>query len=72
MTELVDDVEQAELPAVMRAVLDEVVGPDMVGVLRAQPDAGAIVEPEPATLGLLGWDLEALALPDALDPLLIH
>ena len=32
--ELVDDVEHAELPAVVGAVLDEVVGPDMVGALR--------------------------------------
>ena len=51
--ELVDDVEHAELPSVVGAVLDEVVGPDVVAVLRPQPDAGAVVEPEPAPLRLL-------------------
>ena len=35
MRELVDDVQHAILPALMRAVLDEVVGPDMVRPLGA-------------------------------------
>lgn len=37
--ELIDDVEHAELPAIVRPVLDEVIGPDMVGMLRPKPDA---------------------------------
>jgi hypothetical protein len=37
--ELVDDVEQAELAPVMGALLDKVVGPDVVGALGTQPDA---------------------------------
>ena len=45
--ELVDDVEHAELPAVVGAVLDEVVGPDMVGALGPKPHAGAVIQPEP-------------------------
>src|SRR5690606_22519284 len=36
MRELVDHVKHAVLPSVMSAVLDEVVGPDMVGPLGAQ------------------------------------
>ena len=40
--ELVDDVEQAELAAIMGALLDKVVGPDMVGTLRSQPDARSV------------------------------
>ena len=39
MGELVDDVEHAELPSVMSALLEEVVGPDVVGALGPQPDA---------------------------------
>jgi len=35
------------------AILDEVVGPDMVRVFRPQPNARSIVEPEPASLRLL-------------------
>ena len=50
---LVDDVEHPELPPVMGAVLDEVVGPDVVRMLGPQPDAGAVRQPEPAALGLL-------------------
>src|SRR5262249_20996405 len=52
-------------------VLDKVVGPDMIAVLRAQPNARSIGQPEPTALGLLRWDLEPLASPDALDPLVV-
>ena len=55
----------------MGAVLDEVVGPDVVRALGPQPDAGAVRQPEPATLGLLRRNLEPLAAPDPLDPLVV-
>jgi hypothetical protein len=44
----------------------------MVFVLRPQPDERAIVEPEMSPLWLLLGHLEPLALPDPLDPLVIH
>ena len=66
--ELVDDVEHAVFPAIMRAVLDEVVRPDVVGMLRPQTNAGAVCEPEAASFGLLLGNLQALASPDPLDP----
>ncbi len=53
----------------MGPVLDEVVGPDMVGPARPQPDTGAVIEPETAPLGLLPGDLQPLPPPDPLDPL---
>ena len=37
--ELVDHIEHAELPPVTGAILDKIVGPDMVRVLRSQTDA---------------------------------
>ncbi len=37
--ELVDDVEHPDLPAIMGSCLHEVVGPDVVGMLRPEPDA---------------------------------
>src|SRR5215210_1342013 len=46
--ELVDDVEHAELAPVMGAILDKVIGPDMVGILWPQPDAGSVSKPEPS------------------------
>ena len=38
-SDLVDDIEHSILPSVMGAVLDEVVGPHVIAVLRPQPDA---------------------------------
>lgn len=64
--------EHPDLPAVMRAVFDEIVGPDVVGLLRPRPDARTIVEPETAPLWLSSRYLQPLASPNALDPLLVH
>jgi hypothetical protein len=55
----------------MGAVLDEVMGPDMVGALGAPADARSAVEPEPAPFGLFGRDFQPLAPPDLLDPLVV-
>jgi hypothetical protein len=70
--ELVDDVEHAVLPSVVGPVLDEIVGPDVVRVLRPQPGAGSVVEPETALLGLPGRNFEPLPSPEPLDPLAVH
>src|SRR5262249_34915362 len=71
MGELVEHVEHPILASVMGAVLNEVVGPDMIAVLRPQADARSVRQPEPAALGLLRWDLQPLASPDTLDPLVV-
>ncbi len=42
---LVEDRQDPELPAVMGAAFDEVIGPDMPRILRPQPDARTIVQP---------------------------
>ena len=68
MGELVDDVEHAVLPAIMGAVIDEVVRPDVIGMLRPQTNAGAIGKPQPPAFRLLPRDLQPLASPDPLDP----
>ncbi|KGB27071.1 hypothetical protein HPDFL43_00038490 [Hoeflea phototrophica DFL-43] len=44
----------------------------MVGPLRPQTHAGAIVQPEPSFLLLLLRDLQPFTSPDALDPLVVH
>jgi hypothetical protein len=69
--ELVDDVEHADLSPIVRTVLDEVVGPDVIAVLGPEPDAGAVVEPEATPLRLPGRNLQPLASPDPLDPLVV-
>jgi hypothetical protein len=69
--ELIDDVEQADFAPVMGALLDEVIGPDVVGALGPQPDARSISQPQAGALGLPGRDFQPLASPDPLDPLVI-
>src|SRR5262249_42339775 len=71
MGELVEHVEHAVLASLVGAVLDKVVGPDMIALLRPQPNARSVGQPEPAALGLLMGDLQPLALPDTLDPLVV-
>ena len=43
----------------------------MIALLRPQADARSVRQPEPAPLGLLRWDLQPLASPDTLDPLVV-
>src|SRR5262249_33700137 len=43
----------------------------MIALLRPQPDARSVGQPDPAALGLLMRDLQHLALPDTLDPLVV-
>jgi hypothetical protein len=69
--ELVDDVEHAYPAPVVGAVLDKVVGPDVIAVLGPEPHTGAVVQPQAAALRLPCRNLEPLASPDPLDPLLV-
>jgi len=55
----------------MGPVFYEVVGPDVIAMLGPQPDARPVIEPQPATLGLLAWNLQPFAQPDPFDPLVI-
>ena len=69
--ELVDNVEHTEPAPIVCTVLDKVVGPDVIAVLGPEPDTGAVVEPEATALRLPGRNLQPLASPDPLDPLVI-
>ena len=44
----------------------------MVRPARPQTDAGPVVEPQSAFLGLLYRHLQPLPSPDAFDPLVVH
>jgi len=51
----IDQVEHAHDPSIVGAGADEVIRPDVILMLRSQPHAGSIVEPQPpAWLLLLG------------------
>ena len=62
----VDQCQQSETAAIVRARLNKVVAPNMIVVFGPQPDAASIVEPQASTRPLLGRDLQAFAPPDAL------
>lgn len=70
--ELVDHIEHADFPAIVCAILDEVVGPDMVWIFRPKPDTRAVVQPQPTAFGLPVRHLQPLPPPDAFDPLDVH
>ena len=58
--------------AVLRAVLHEVVRPDVIGPLGSQAHARAVIEPQTAPFGLLLWHFQPFPPPDAIDPLDVH
>ncbi len=56
----------------MRAVFDEVVGPDVVRPLGPQRTQEPSFSQSRPRLGCLGGHLQTFATPDALDPLIVH
>src|SRR3954453_24257848 len=56
----------------MGVALHKVKAPDVVGPLRAAPNAGAVVEPQPTAWPMLLGHLEPLTAPAALNPVLAH
>ena len=68
----VDQIEHAHSPSIMRERADEVIGPDMILMLRAQPYARAIIEPQPPSRLLLLGNLQPFAAPDSLHSILPH
>jgi hypothetical protein len=56
---IADDVGDL-LPPFVRAILDEVIRPDVVGPLGAQTDTGSVRKPGATLLGLFGGDLQRL------------
>ena len=70
--ELVDDVQHSVFSPVICAILDKVVRPDVVWILRAQSDAGSVFEPKAPTLLLLTRNFKPLPSPDPRDPLRVH
>jgi hypothetical protein len=41
----IDDIQYLERAAISRAIYHEIVTPDMIFVLRSQPDTGTVIEP---------------------------
>ena len=70
--EFVDDIQHPDLAAVMRAVLDKVIGPDMVGAFSTKPNARSLIQPKPSPLRLALRNFEPLCAPDARYAFLIN
>jgi hypothetical protein len=58
--------------SVVRSILNKVIGPHMITVLRSQPKAGAVCEPQAPAFRLSVRNLQPLTPPDAFDPLIVH
>ena len=66
---LVDHGQHTKGPSILCAVLDKVIGPDVVGTLWPQTDARSVGEPETAPLRLLPWNFQPFPPPDPIDAL---
>ena len=67
--ELVDHRQHADWPAIVGPCCHEVVGPDVVGPVRPQPQDRPVIEPQAAPFWLPFRYLQPLAPPDPLHPL---
>ena len=65
--ELVNQGHEPEPSTIMGLRLNEVVAPDMIAVPRSQPNAGAVIEPQPPSRLLPFGYLKPLTESDPLD-----
>jgi hypothetical protein len=69
---LVNERQDAQAAPIMGVALNKVEAPHVMGPLGPQPDAGAIMEPQPAS-GLVPLrNLQPFTAPDALNPIPTH
>ena len=67
---LVDQVQEPHCPSIVGVGTHEVVGPDVIAMLRPQPRAGAVVEPQTSAWFLPLRHLQSFAMPFALHAIL--
>ena len=67
----IEDGEHLVTAAAAQLVVDEVNAPDMVRILRSQPNDGAVLVVKPPAPLVAMWQLQALFPPQALDLLVI-
>jgi len=69
---LIDDGKDTKGFSICGAVINKVITPYVIGILRAQADTGAVVEPQASSLGLFSRDFESFLSPESVDSLGIH
>ena len=67
---LVDQVQEPHCPSIVGVGTHEVVGPDVIAMLRPQPRAGAVVEPQTSAWFLPLRHLQSFAMPYELHAIL--
>jgi hypothetical protein len=70
--ELVDHGQQPQAAAILGACFYKLVAPHEIALLRSEPDAGSVVEPQAAARLLLGRNFQSFPPPDALHPISPH
>jgi hypothetical protein len=65
---LSDDLPDPKGPPIVGSVRPQVMAPDLTGLLRAEPQAGSVAQPQSALLGLSLRHLQALLAPAAPHP----
>jgi hypothetical protein len=70
-TEFVNDRQDLDKSAVVSAVFDKIIGPDMMAMGGPEPHTRPIIEPQTSAFGLLLRNLQPLLAPDAFHPLVI-
>jgi len=68
----IDQGQDPQRTAIVSSVSHKVIRPDMVFEQGPQPDAGFVIEPEPAAFRLFGRDFQPFLLPDPLNSLVIE
>lgn len=66
----VDQGQQPQIASIVSDVMDEVLGPYVIGVCTPRPEAGTVVEPESATRPMFLRHIKPLAALDVLYPVL--
>jgi hypothetical protein len=68
---LINDIQPAKDAPVVGAILNKIIGPNVVWPLRPQAHAGPVGQPKPTLLWLFLWDLQPLPSPDSFYALMI-
>jgi hypothetical protein len=68
----IDDVQDPEGTAIMCLILHEIVTPDMIWILRPQPDTGPIIQPQSGAFWLFCRHFQPFFAPYSLYALVVH
>ena len=69
---LINDIQPAKDASVVGAILNKIIGPNVVWPLRPQSHAGPVGQPKPTLLWLFLWDFQPLPSPDSFYALMIY